>query len=75
MSYRASDAQCGILPCNRVVQALLTTHWLKVDHAVLIACGVHGQSLASAAAAVVCNLFQFAALSSMLGLHCVQQSL
>ena len=74
MSYRASDAQCGILPCNRVVQTLLTT-WLKVEHAVLTACGVYGQSLACAAATVVCNLLQIAAFSSMLGLHCVQQSL
>ena len=73
MSYRASDAQCGILPCNRVVQTLLTT-WLKVEHAVLTACGVYGQSLACPAATVVCNLLQIAAFSSMLGLHCVHQS-
>ncbi len=60
---------------NQVVQTLLTTRWLKVEHAVLIACGVHGQSPASVVATVVCNLLQVAAFSSMLGLHCVHQSL
>ena len=60
---------------NRVVQTLFTTRWLKVEHAVLIACGVHGQSLASAVATVVCNLLQIAAFSSTLGLHRVHQNM
>ena len=60
---------------NWVVRMLLTTRWLKVKQAVLIAHGVHEESLARVVATVVCNLLQIAACSSMLGLHCVQQSL
>ncbi len=45
-----------VRPGNRVVRTLLTTCWLKVEHAVLIACGVHGQSPANAVATVVCYL-------------------
>lgn len=60
---------------NWVVPTFLTTCWSKAEHAVLIACGVHWHSLASAVATVVCNLLQIAAFSSILGLHCAQQSI
>lgn len=40
----------------RVGRTLLTTRWFEGEHAVLIACGVHRQSLANAVATAIRNL-------------------